>query len=150
MVRFKIVVDADACPVSEIVAHIGEIANVEVLFFCDLYHELQVSYGKVKRIPPGKDAVDFALITALQKGDIVITQDYGVGAMAIGKGAYALHPNGREYTVENIDQMLFERHMCQKIRRSGKRMKGKKVKKRTEEMDAYFELRLKTLIGRMQ
>ena len=49
------------------------------------------------------------------------TQDYGVAAMALGKGAYAIHQSGKWYTDENIDQMLMERHLNKKARRaSGK------------------------------
>jgi hypothetical protein len=34
--------------------------------------------------------VDFALINLCQKGDIVVTQDYGVAAMALSKGEYSM------------------------------------------------------------
>ena len=32
------------------------------------------------------DAVDYKLISICHKGDIVVSQDYGVSAMALGKG----------------------------------------------------------------
>ena len=67
------------------------------------------------------DAVDIALMNLCKKGDIVVTQDYGVAAMALGKGAYAIHHNGKRYTDDNIDVMLMERHLAKKARRaSGK------------------------------
>ena len=56
----------------------------------------------------GADAVDYKLISICHKGDIVVSQDYGVAAMALGKGAYAIHQSGKWYTNENIDQMLME------------------------------------------
>ena len=59
----------------------------------------------------GADAVDYKLISICHKGDVVVTQDYGVAAMALGKGAYAIHQSGKWYTNENIDQMLMERHL---------------------------------------
>jgi hypothetical protein len=37
-------------------------------------------------IGAGADAVDFALINLCVKSYIVVTQDYGVAAMALGKG----------------------------------------------------------------
>ena len=54
----------------------------------------------------GADAVDYKLISLCHRGDIVVSQDYGVAAMALGKAAYAIHQSGRWYTDENIDRML--------------------------------------------
>ena len=54
----------------------------------------------------GADAVDFKLVSLCRKGDIVVTQDYGVAAMILGKGAYGIYQSGKWYTDENIDQML--------------------------------------------
>ena len=56
----------------------------------------------------GTDAVDFKLVSICKRGDIVVTQDYGVAAMILGKGAYGIHQSGKWYTNENIDQMLME------------------------------------------
>ena len=63
----------------------------------------------VKVIGTGADAADFALVGLCQKGDLVVTQDYGVAAMILGKGAYGIHQSGKWYTDENIDRMLMER-----------------------------------------
>ncbi len=143
---FRILVDADGCPVSNIVAKVAKENEIEVLFYCDIHHEMQVNYGQVIRITPGVDAVDFAIISTLKRGDIVVTQDYGVAAMALGKKAIALHQNGWEYTNQNIDQKLFERHILKKARRSGKHIGGKGPKKRTIEMDVQFEKKLREII----
>lgn len=95
---------------------------------------LDSDYSEVKVIGAGADAVDFALVNLCRRNDIVVTQDYGVAAMALEKGAYAIHQSGKWYTDENIDQMLMERHLGKKARRdSGKNyMKGSK--KRTGRM----------------
>lgn len=146
---FRILVDADGCPVTKIVAKVAEEYQIEALFFCDTNHELQVTYGQIKKVASGRDAVDFAIISASKEGDIVITQDYGVAAMALGKKARALHQNGKEYTNDNIDQMLFERHLRQKVRRSGKRINGKGPQKRTPEMDRQFEDKLRSVIAQL-
>ena len=62
---------------------------------------------------------------------VVVTQDYGVAAMALGKRAYAIHQNGWQYTAENIDRLLMERHMAKKARRSKKKVHLKGPAKRT-------------------
>ena len=84
------------------------------------------------------DAVDYKLISSCHKGDIVVSQDYGVAAMALGKGAYAIHQSGKWYTNNNIDQMLMERHLNKKARRSSHKNHIKGPKKRTEEDDVRF------------
>lgn len=80
--------------------------NIAVTLLCDTNHVLYSDYSEVKVIGAGADAADFALINLCKKNDIVVTQDYGVAAMALGKGAYAIHQSGKWYTDENIDQML--------------------------------------------
>ena len=86
----------------------------------------------------GTDAVDYKLISICHRGDIVVTQDYGVAAMALGKGSFAIHQSGKWYTNENIDQMLMERHLNKKARRASSRNHIKGPRKRTEEDDQRF------------
>ena len=82
--------------------------------------------------------MDYKLISLCHRGDIVVSQDYGVAAMALGKGAYAIHQSGRWYTDENIDRMLMERHLTKKARQSSHKNHIKGPKKRTEEDDERF------------
>ena len=114
----KILVDADACPVVTIVEEIAEKYGIPVILLCDTNHVLRSEYSEIKIIGAGADAVDFALVGICEKGDLVVTQDYGVAAMILGKGAYGIHQSGKWYTNENIDQMLIERHLSKKARRS--------------------------------
>ena len=101
-----ILVDADACPVVGIVEKIAKQYSIPCILLCDTNHVINSEYSEVKVIGAGADAVDYALINICRKGDIVVSQDYGVAAMALGKGAYAIHQSGKWYTGDNIDQML--------------------------------------------
>lgn len=105
---------------------------------CDTNHVLSSAYSEVVVVGAGADAVDYKLISICHKGDIVVSQDYGVAAMALGKGAYAIHQSGKWYTNDNIDQMLMERHLNKKARRSSRKCHIKGPKKRTEEDDERF------------
>ena len=105
----KIYVDADACPVVAIVEQIAKEYEIPVTLLCDTNHVLDSDYSEVVTVGAGADAVDFKLVSLCHKGDIVVTQDYGVAAMILGKGAYGIHQNGKWYTNENIDRMLMER-----------------------------------------
>lgn len=138
--------DADACPVIAIVERIAEENQIPVELLCDTNHVIQSEYSKVRIIGAGADAVDFALINLCQKSDIVVTQDYGVAAMALGKGAYAIHQSGKWYTNETIDQMLMERHLNKKVRRASRKNHMKGPKKRTSEDDARFRQSFEKLI----
>lgn len=134
----KIFVDADACPVVDIVEDIATKYNIPVTLLCDTNHVLISDYSEVIVVGAGADAVDYKLISICHRGDIVVTQDYGVAAMALGKGAFAIHQSGKWYTNENIDQMLMERHLNKKARRASSRNHIKGPRKRTDEDDQRF------------
>lgn len=132
----KICIDADGCPVVSETIQIAKAFQIEVIIFCDTSHHFEVEGVKTVIVSKGADAVDFALVNQLQKGDITITQDYGLAAMVLAKGAFVMNQNGLQYTSENIDQLLYSRHLSQRIRQAGGRTKG--PKKRTKETNEKF------------
>lgn len=136
----RILVDADACPVKQIIEKTAKKYRIDVVMYIDSSHILSSDYSRIVQVGQGKDAVDIALMNDCEKGDIVVTQDYGVASMALGKKAYAIGNSGLIYDNDNIDKLMFERFLHQKVRRSGK--KGGKMnnpKKRTNEDDLRFE-----------
>ena len=142
----QIFVDADACPVTRIVEQTARERGIPCSLLCDTNHVLSSDYSEIKIIGAGADAVDFALINLCHKGDIVVTQDYGVAAMALGKGAYAIHQSGRWYTNENIDRLLMERHMAKKARMGKGKHHLKGPAKRTLEDDDRFRESFEKLV----
>ena len=117
----RILVDADACPVVRQVEAAAGKYSLPMTLLCDEHHIMTSDFAEVRYVSSGSDAVDIALMNLCRRGDIVVTQDYGVAAMALGQGAYAIHHSGRWYTNDNIDMMLMERHIAKKARRaSGK------------------------------
>ena len=134
----EIYVDADACPVVDIVEKTARKYQIPVTLLCDTNHILTSGYSEVVVVGAGADAVDYKLISLCHRGDIVVSQDYGVAAMALGKGAYVIHQSGKWYTDENIDQMLMERHLNKKARRASQKKHFKGPKKRTGEDDERF------------
>ena len=142
----QIFVDADACPVVSIVEAVAKKYRVAVTLLCDTNHVLYSDYSEVVVVGAGTDAVDYKLISICHKGDIVVSQDYGVAAMALGKGAYAIHQSGKWYTNENIDQMLMERHLNKKARRSSQKTHIKGPRKRTDADDERFFQSMEKLV----
>lgn len=143
----KILVDADACPVKHIIEQIARKQNIPVVMVIDTSHILESDYSEIVQVSKAPDAVDIALINRTIPGDIVVTQDYGVASMALGKRAYSINQNGRYYTEENIDMLMFERHISKKQRRAGNRTGS--IKKRTKEDDEHFETSFQNLINKI-
>ena len=142
----QILVDADACPVKQIIVRLAKQRNIPVTMLIDTSHELSDGYSRVITVDKQADSVDYALMRLLTREDIVVTQDYGLAAMALGKGAKAVNQNGLIFTGKNIDRLLMERHIGQKVRRGGGRTKG--PAKRTKEDDARFEAAFELLLSK--
>lgn len=144
-----IYVDADACPVVKLTEKIARQNGVPVCLICDTNHILHSDYAQVVQVSAGADAVDFALVSKLRAGDIVITQDYGVAALTLARGAYALHQSGMEYTPDNIDGLLAARHAAKAARRASGKHHLKGPKKRCAQDDKNFAAALIGLLERI-
>ena len=134
----KILIDGDGCPVIDIAISVAKKFNIEVVIMCDTSHIFNKEGAKTMVFSKGADSVDFALINYLEKEDVVITQDYGLAAMAMNKASYVINQNGMIYNDENIDRLLYSRHISKKIRKSGGKTKG--PKKRTKTLNEILEL----------
>lgn len=143
----RVLVDADACPVKEIIIKLAKRFSLEVIMFIDTSHILNDGYSTIITVDKASDSVDIALINQTQKGDVVVTQDYGLASLILGKGANCIHQNGFIYSDENIDKLLFERHIGKKIRQNGGRTKG--PRKRTNDDNLKFEANFKNLLEKL-
>lgn len=139
-------IDADACPVVDIAVFVSSQYEIKPFLFCDTSHLIEREDAITIQVAEGRDSVDFAIVNAVSKFDIVVTQDYGLVAMCLAKGAFVLNQNGKEFTDENIDQMLFFRHENAKFRRAGGKTKG--PKKRTEKNNLDFEIKFRQICER--
>lgn len=146
----QIWVDADACPVVRLVEQAAKRRKLPVTLLCDTNHVLTSDYSQVIIIGAGADAVDFALVNRCRAGDLVVTQDYGVAAMALGKGAWGIHQSGKWYTQDNIGGLLMDRHLAQKDRRSSGKHHLKGPRKRTPADDEAFAASLEKLLDRIE
>ncbi len=140
----RIIIDGDGCPVVDETVGIAKNHGLVCLILCDTAHQIQREGATTKVVDKGADSVDFALVNLLQKGDIVVTQDYGLAAMCLACGAQPIHQDGWRYTNDNIDALLLARHTAQKIRRGGGRLRG--GAKRTQQQDAQFITALEAMV----
>lgn len=140
----ELFIDADACPVTNLTVNACKAFGVSCWILCDTAHEIYRDGAKTLVFDKGADSVDFALANRVKTGDIVITQDYGLAAMCLAKGAVVLHQDGWRYTSDNIQSLLFTRHEARKYRNAGGRTKG--PAKRTKAQDDAFEQALNELL----
>ena len=140
----KVLIDADACPVVDIAVKLCVKHAIPCLLLCDTAHSMYRDGAETLIFDKGADSVDFALVNRAAPGDIVITQDYGLASMCLGKRVRVLHQDGWEYTEYNIQALLFQRHESGKYRRAGGRVKG--PRKRTSQQDKDFEAALQKLL----
>lgn len=140
----RILVDADACPVKEIIVEIAKKNNIEVLMFFDVSHVYDDGYSKVIYCSKGFDSVDYVLLNEACN-DIVVTQDYGLASMCLMKAKYVINQNGLIYSNDNINTLLDTRYISQKMRKSSKHVKG--PRKRTFEQDENFKRVLEKIIS---
>jgi len=138
-------IDADACPVVNIAIRTAQRYQVEVTLVCDDAHHMQREGAQTITVSRGADSADLMLVNLVRKGDAVVTQDYGLAALCLARGARPVDQNGRIYDENNIDSLLGMRHISQKVRRAGGRLKG--PPKRAREQDEWFEQSLERLLS---
>ena len=140
----KVLIDADGCPVTDIVIWLCREWKVPCVLLCDTAHEFHREGAATLVFDKGADSVDYALVNRVHSGDLVVTQDYGLAAMCLARGCRVLHQDGWEYTPDNIDALLLVRHESRKHRASGGWFKG--PKKRSHQQDLAFEAALRSLL----
>lgn len=144
-------IDADSCPVIKESLYICKKYNIPVTIMCDPSHIIRSDYATVITVDAGSNAVVLALINSCKGDDIIITQDYGLAALALGKGCRCINQNGMLYTNNNIDLLLSTRYIAQKLRSSKAKhhIKGppKRTKDNNKKFAAAFEALIKSLVS---
>lgn len=122
--------------------------QLQLVVYTDLNHRLDLDYGQLKIVDQGYQSVDLVLYNQIEAGDLVISSDYGLAALALSAGAAVLGFSGREFTAQNIDRLLAQRHLQQKARKRNIRQKG--PGKRTAADDQNFKEALEKLIKKLR
>lgn len=132
----KVVIDADACPKKVLEGTLSICAkyDIKVWTVANYNHEIKSDNHIV--VGSASQEADIKIMNIIDQGDIAVTQDYGLAAMIIAKGAACISPTGKEYTNKKIDFMLEERNLKARFRRNGGRTRG--PSKRTQVDDINF------------
>lgn len=141
----QIVVDADACPrgVLRALQRLKQEYGYRLITVASFNHHIEGTDHVT--VGDGPDEADLAIVNRIRKGDIVVTQDWGLAALVLARGAQAISPFGQEYDPARIEFLLDERHTKAKARRAGTRTRGPKA--RTANDDILFEQRIRQLLS---
>lgn len=140
----RILVDADACPVKDIIEEIAGKYQLEVIMICNSNHVLQSGYSEIVVVDGSSQAADIAIVNRCTEGDLVVTQDYGLASLVLAKKALAIHPSGKEYDDANIEGLLMQRYINRKAREAGLRTSNPKKRKTSD--DEHFRERFTRII----
>lgn len=139
-----IFVDADGCPVVNIAIEVARENNIHIVVVKNYAVVIKDNYAEIVTVDISSDSADYYIANRIKPGDILISQDHGLAAMCIAKGAICINQNGYIISTDNIDGMLNRRHLNQKLRREQKIYT--KFKKRNPQADKDFEISLRKLI----
>ena len=120
-----IYVDADACPVKNEVERVATRHNLEAYLVCD--GGIRPSLNPLIQlvvVNQGADAADDWIVDHIKKSDICVTNDIPLAGRCLKKGAFALKPNGKSFTDDNIGIALATREIMEKIRETGEMTGG--------------------------
>ncbi|CAM2830524.1 YaiI/YqxD family protein [Paenibacillus sediminis] len=145
----RIVVDADACPVKSEIAAVGRQFNVPVWLVSSYDHLLKAEEGvSIIHVDRSDQSADLYIANHIVRGDVVLTQDYGLATLALSKSCHVLSFRGKIYNNENIDFLLDRRFIQAKARRNGKHTKGPKPF--TIDDRTFFQQQLTKLLHCLQ
>src|SRR5690625_1351629 len=155
-IKMIIYVDADACPVQNETIEVADLFSLEVVLvksYSHYSHDQLADHVRTIYVDPGNDMADFEIVKLAQQQDIIITHDYGLAAICLGKKCTVIHPKGFRYTNKNIDRLLQTRHDHALMRRAGQRTRGPRAfttedkQKFTRTLTTSIQFLLKTNIN---
>lgn len=139
----RVLVDADACPVLAIVRRLCAEAGVPVTTVSSFRHNIGGEDHVM--VGPEPEAADMAIINRTRRGDVVVTQDWGLAGLVLARGAHAVSPWGHQFCDEEMDGRLAQRALNARLRRGGVRLPG--PPKRTTTDDDAFTRALRALLA---
>lgn len=142
----EIFVDADGCPVVDVAIGIAKIYNIHIVVVKNFAVEINDKYAEIVTVDISQDSADYYIVNRIKKDDIVISQDHGLAAMCLARGAQCLNQNGLIINSNNIGGMLNTRYINQKMRRE--KNIYTKFKKRNPQSNEDFKKSLINLIER--
>ena len=116
----RILIDADACPVKDEVYKVAARYGLKTFVVSNGFIRTPASPAiAFVMVDAGPDIADDWIAERAEPGDIVVTADIPLADRALKKGAAAIAPNGRAFTVDSIGSALAGRAIGEHIRSTG-------------------------------
>ncbi len=120
-----IFVDADACPVKEEVYKVARRIGWDVHVVANAYIRTPAEPRiRFVLVDAGPDVADDWIADRVGKGDVVVTNDIPLAARALEKGAEALSPTAKVFTIDMIGSALATRGLMEHLRSFGEITSG--------------------------
>ncbi len=131
----KIFIDGDACSTKKVKRKLAskrgtDVVTVVSIENCSNFHHRD---GTVV-VDSAPQATDIEIFNRISQGDLVVTKDYGLASLVLGKKGKAMSPSGFVYTKQNIGILLQQRYVNGVLRSTGGRRKKKSGKYRSPKL----------------
>ena len=130
----KIFIDGDACSTKKIIRKLTHKRNAEVVTVVSIENcaDFHRKRGTIV-VDSTPQAADIEIFNRMSQGDIVVTKDYGLASLVLGKNGKAVSPSGFVYTKKNIEILLQQRYINGVLRNVNTRRKKRTPKYQTSE-----------------
>jgi uncharacterized protein YaiI (UPF0178 family) len=117
---FKILVDADACPVKQEVYRVARRYGIKVNLVANSAINIsQEDWLELVVVSSQLDAADDWIADNIEKNDVLITGDIPLAARGLKKGARVLSPKGLVFSERSIGNTLATRDLMTHLRDIG-------------------------------
>jgi uncharacterized protein YaiI (UPF0178 family) len=122
---FKIIVDADSCPVKEEVFRVAQRYGIGVTLVANQPCNYEIKDWMTEVVVSSQlDAADDWIVENLGQEDLVISADIPLAARCLKKGGRVLGPKGLVFTERSIGTALATRDLMTHLRDIGLRTEG--------------------------
>ncbi|MBD3308479.1 hypothetical protein GF339_18785 [candidate division KSB3 bacterium] len=131
----KIFIDGDACSAKKVREKLAKKRGAEVVTVVSIENCSNLRHDKnTVVVDAAPQATDIEIFNRMQKGDMVVTKDYGLASLVLGKQGKAMSPSGFVYTKKNIEMLLHQRYVNGVARNTTVRKKRRAAKQRHSEV----------------
>lgn len=125
----RIFIDGDACSTKKIKQKFAQRKDAEVFTVVSIENCTNIHpNGNTIVVDSTPQAADIEIFNRMKQGDIVITKDYGLASLVLGKNGKAMSPSGFIYTKNNIELLLQQRYINRILRNTGSRKRKRRPK----------------------
>jgi uncharacterized protein len=134
----RIFIDGDACSTEKIKRKLKRKKEVEVVTVVSIENCKNIrSQHNTVVVDSTPQAADIEIFNRMKQGDVVITKDYGLASLVLGKNGKAMSPTGFVYTKKNIGMLLQQRYVNGVLRSSATRRGKRKTKHQSPKMSLW-------------